>query len=307
MSVSPSSFTCADTGANTVTLTVTDVNGNTASCSSTVTVKDNIMPTITCPANVITGNDEGECGATVMYIVGVSDNCGTTLTQMGGLPSGSLFPVGTTVNTFKVTDPSGNMATCSFTVTVMDTEPPVLNCHNVTRYVGPGKTGRIVRYKTPKVTDNCDPSPSTQRLSGPPSGAWFPVGSTTVTYQAWDAAGNVTTCSFEVIVISGFPAPKPKGDQQGDVVFENQNKTVMNLYPNPTNGEVNLNITKEGYQGKISIEVYNLLGRKVMEKTDGMDSWYNVQFDLGRYAAGQYMIRIKIGDELLTRKLILVQ
>jgi hypothetical protein len=49
------------------------------------------------------------------------------------------------------------------------------------------------------------------------------------------------------------------------------------------------------------------LGRKVMEKADAMDSWYNVQFDLGRYAAGQYMIRIKMGDELLTRKLILVQ
>jgi HYR domain-containing protein/type IX secretion system substrate protein len=306
MSVSPSSFTCADTGANTVTLTVTDVNGKTASCQSTVTVLDTIPPTITCPADITTDNDAGVCGATVNYSVSVSDNCGTTLTQTGGLPSGSLFPVGTTVNTWKVTDPSGNMDTCSFTVTVNDTEPPVLNCHTVTRYVGPGKTGRIVRYQIPKATDNCDPSPSKQRLSGPPSGAWFPVGSTTVTYQAWDAAGNVTTCSFEVIVISGA-APKPKDNQPDEVVFDNQDKTVMNLYPNPTNGTVNLNITKEGYQGKISIEVYNLLGRKVMERTDGMDSWYNVQFDLGKYAAGQYMIRIKMGDELLTRKLILMQ
>jgi HYR domain-containing protein/type IX secretion system substrate protein len=306
MSINPSSFTCNDTGVNTVTLSVTDVNGNTASCQSTVMVMDNELPTITCPANMITNNDAGECGAVVSYTVSVSDNCGATLIQTSGMASDSMFPVGTTINTFMATDPSGNVSTCSFTITVNDTEPPVLICHNVTRYVKQGKTGRIVRYKTPKVTENCDPDPAVQRLTGPPSGAWFPVGSTTVTYQSWDAAGNITTCSFDVIVIAGAK-PKPKDNRQNDIVFGNQNKTILNLYPNPTNGEVNLNITKEGYQGKISIEVYNLLGRKVMARTDNMVNWYNVQFDLGRYAVGQYMIRIKIGDELLTRKLILIR
>src|SRR5690606_9785089 len=41
------SFTCANVGANTVTLTVKDVNGNEASATATVTVVDNIAPTIT--------------------------------------------------------------------------------------------------------------------------------------------------------------------------------------------------------------------------------------------------------------------
>jgi HYR domain/Secretion system C-terminal sorting domain len=261
---------------------------------------------VNCPADIITNSDEDECGAFVEFVVTFDDNCDATLMQTAGLQSGSLFPVGITTNVFKVTDAFGNVSTCAFTVTVSDTEPPVLNCHNVTRYVGPGKTGRIVRYWIPTAQDNCDPNPTVQRLSGPPSGAWFPVGSTTVVYQAWDASGNITTCSFEVIVIAGT-APQKKEDQPDDVVFEDQNKTVLNLYPNPTNGEVNLNITKEGYQGKITIEVYNLLGRKVLDRVESMDNWYNVQFDLGRYAAGQYLIRIKIGDELITKKLILIQ
>ncbi len=39
MTVSPSSFTCADAGENTVTLTVTDIHGNVSTCTSTVTVQ----------------------------------------------------------------------------------------------------------------------------------------------------------------------------------------------------------------------------------------------------------------------------
>jgi len=48
--------------------------------------------------------------------------------QTAGLPSGSEFPVGTTTNTFVVTDASGNTATCSFDVTINDTEAPIANC-----------------------------------------------------------------------------------------------------------------------------------------------------------------------------------
>jgi hypothetical protein len=48
------------------------------------------------------------------------DNCsGATTTQTAGLASGASFPVGTTTNTFRVTDASGNYAECSFTVTVL--------------------------------------------------------------------------------------------------------------------------------------------------------------------------------------------
>jgi hypothetical protein len=47
-----------------------------------------------------------------------------TITQTAGLPSGSLFPVGTTTNTFVATDGSGNSSSCSFDVIVNDDVPP---------------------------------------------------------------------------------------------------------------------------------------------------------------------------------------
>ncbi len=57
-----------------------------------------------------------------------TDNCASTTAQTAGLPSGSVFPVGTTTNTFVVTDASNNTATCSFDVVVTDNENPMITC-----------------------------------------------------------------------------------------------------------------------------------------------------------------------------------
>jgi hypothetical protein len=48
------------------------------------------------------------------------------LTQTSGLPSGSVFPIGKTTNTFTATDQAGNKNSCSFDVTVIDTQRPVI-------------------------------------------------------------------------------------------------------------------------------------------------------------------------------------
>src|SRR5206468_769714 len=130
LSLDQTSFDCSNVGANTVTLTVTDASGNTATCTATVTVVDNQAPTIICPADISQDNDANNCGAIVNYIAPVgADNCsGATTAQTAGLASGSLFPVGVTTNTFVVTDAAGNTATCSFTVTVSDAQPPAIVC-----------------------------------------------------------------------------------------------------------------------------------------------------------------------------------
>lgn len=50
LNVAPNSFDCSNIGPNVVTLTVTDNNGNQSTCNATVTVVDNVAPTITCPS-----------------------------------------------------------------------------------------------------------------------------------------------------------------------------------------------------------------------------------------------------------------
>ncbi|MCA9415848.1 MAG: proprotein convertase P-domain-containing protein, partial [Candidatus Omnitrophica bacterium] len=61
MVVSPTSFTCAEVGIQNVTLTVTDIHGNIALCTTTVMVIDNIPPTMIAPTlEAVTANATGE-------------------------------------------------------------------------------------------------------------------------------------------------------------------------------------------------------------------------------------------------------
>ena len=120
LTIDITSFDCSDVGPNTVNLTVTDDNGNTNTCTATVTVEDNIAPIITCPADIIVNT----CSMIVTYVVTSSDNCSgeiITQTDLTGYTSGDTFPVGTTTLEYTVTDASGNTAVCTFNVTVNDT------------------------------------------------------------------------------------------------------------------------------------------------------------------------------------------
>ena len=77
MSVSPNSFDCSNVGANTVTLTVTDVNGNVSTCTSTVTIEDNVAPVAVCQDITVSLGSGGSVTITAADIDnGSSDACG---------------------------------------------------------------------------------------------------------------------------------------------------------------------------------------------------------------------------------------
>src|SRR5207247_2288202 len=181
------------------TCTANDGNGNTASCTFTVTVNDTEAPTIACPANVVVNTDPGLCSAVASYTVSSADNCpGHVVTQTKGLPSGAAFPKGITTNCFTVTDTSGNTAKCSFTVTVNDNQPPSISCPaNITQSTDSGQCSAVVNYTIPTPSDNC---PGATASCSPASGSTFAKGTTTVTCTATDASGNTASCSFTVTV-----------------------------------------------------------------------------------------------------------
>ena len=104
-------------------------------CSFTVTVLDTQDPTVTCIADPTRNADAGECFYTVVGTefdpTASDDNCAvaTVTNDFNGLTTlaGAEIPSGTTV-VWTATDGAGNTGTCSFTVTVLDTQDPTVTC-----------------------------------------------------------------------------------------------------------------------------------------------------------------------------------
>lgn len=127
-------------GAGTFTLTVTDANGCFYLRTVTITANDTMPPTLDCPPSQVGCADKPVLYPSPTF----SDNCALgnaqpTLVQ--GLPSGSAFPVGQTLQVFQLGDASGNTTTCSFTVTV---GPPIeITLDTVIDDMGGSGRGRI--------------------------------------------------------------------------------------------------------------------------------------------------------------------
>ncbi|HYU98012.1 MAG TPA: choice-of-anchor Q domain-containing protein, partial [Pyrinomonadaceae bacterium] len=107
---------------------------------------------LSCPSDISVSNDAGLCGAVVNYTEPSGAGCGTVTCDH---PSGSFFAVGTTA----VTCTSSAGPSCSFNVTVNDTESPTITLNgNVVTLWPPNH-----RYETVEISDlvsgasdNCD-------------------------------------------------------------------------------------------------------------------------------------------------------
>lgn len=187
-------------GITSVTYTVTDAGGNTQTCTFDVEVTDNEAPVINgCPSDISVPNDPSTCGAIVNWLLPIpSDNCpGVTITSTHD--SGDLFATGTTTVTYTATDAAGNTSTCTFDVTVADTEAPIFAAcpSDLTVNNDSGVCGAVVNWTPMTATDNCS---GVTIVGSHNPGDLFPVGTTTVTYTATDDNGNSETCSFDITV-----------------------------------------------------------------------------------------------------------
>ncbi len=157
LSVSPNTFTCANVGANTVTLIVTDPSGNSSTCSATVTVEDNIAPVAKCVAPFSLPLDANGSAIVLATFInnGSTDNCG-----IAGLSSSpAIFDcsnIGPNTVTLTVTDVNGNTSTCTTTVTVVDNIPPTATCQNATVFLDAAGNATITPADVNNgSTDNC--------------------------------------------------------------------------------------------------------------------------------------------------------
>ena len=117
-------FSCDDIGENTVTLTISDASGNTATCEAIVSVADNINPIFVCAEdqNALITNPDGTYTLPDYIIsneVSATDNCSDNLIITQNPSAGTILGIGTTIVNFETADDFGNITTCSFELNVI--------------------------------------------------------------------------------------------------------------------------------------------------------------------------------------------
>ncbi|MCH9659544.1 MAG: T9SS type A sorting domain-containing protein [Bacteroidetes bacterium] len=127
-----SSFDCSNIGANNVTLTVTDANGNMAECIAVVTVLDDINPSAVCQNITVALDNNGVVTIDASQLDGGStDFCGIASMSISE-DTFSCSDIGANSVIFTVVDTSGNTDTCSAIVTIEDDTDPLAVCQNIT-------------------------------------------------------------------------------------------------------------------------------------------------------------------------------
>jgi hypothetical protein len=202
VSCTPASGSTFPLGTTTVHCSAKDAAGNTGTASFHVTVVDTTPPTISNVPADITAEATGPTGAMVTFTNPTATDLVDGPVVVACTPaSGSTFGLGTTTVHCTATDGHGNTASASFHVTVHDTTPPAITVPSDLTVEATGPSGAAVSY-TANATDAVG---VTSFSCSPASGSTFPVGTTTVTCTAKDAAGNTSTASFHVTVRDTTP------------------------------------------------------------------------------------------------------
>ncbi len=201
VTASPASGSVFPLGTTAVALSATDAHGNTATSSFTVTVRDTTPPTLTVPANQ-TLEATGPNGAVATFAATATDAATAQPAIAYSIASGSTFALGTTTVNVTATDDAGNVSSGSFTITVKDTTPPAIATPANIVAEATNANGAAVTFGATATDIVSGPVPVT---ASPASGSVFPLGTTTVTLTAKDAAGNTATTSFTVTVRDTTP------------------------------------------------------------------------------------------------------
>ena len=187
-----------------ITIFAEDNNGNTDSCTFTVTLEDTTPPVITCPP---TQNEtaDANCMFTLPDYTGLAtatDNCGTvSITQTP--PPGTMVGSGNSSITLEASD-GVNTSNCTFTVIVADTTPPTAICQDITVQLDASGMAIINAFAIDNgSSDNCSIASSSV---SPNTFSCTDVGTPqTVTLTVTDASGNTSTCTAMVTVEDVLP------------------------------------------------------------------------------------------------------
>jgi len=319
--VEPMSFDCSTTGENQVTVTVIDRAGNESSCTATVMVHDNQSPEITQVDDIEIVVEPGVCVTPIADYpeIVATDDCGAELTLDEGYGPNGLFPLGTSVETWKAEDQAGNVTTMSFSVTVTtyNGAPAIDPVEDITMVKDSGNMVMALTGITPGI--DCEEQMVTgvtiassdtsvvkaviTYIEGNDSAqvTFIPVdfGEAEITVTVQDDGGtenggtDVTEITFTVKVVEELPV---------FAGFDPAGKLDVTLYPNPTKDMVNLKISKN-VSGTVDVAVYTITGKQVIRRV--FSDTQLISFSMEDNVSGMYFVKMNVEGKEFVKKLIL--
>ena len=203
LAVSPNIFDCSALG-SLQNVRLSEINpggGEVSACTTTVTVVDNLPPNLSCVSSFpVYLNPSGFAVASPFFLVtSLTDNCGTP-----PFPSGVAIydctDIGGPYNfTFGTADLSGNSASCTVAITVVDDLKPLISCQDI--IVSPTQSSGITispqDLEASASTDNC--GINTKSVT-PNTFTCADAGNHTAVLTVSDINGNVASCTSIITV-----------------------------------------------------------------------------------------------------------
>lgn len=182
-------------------ISVQAVDANNCATSTVLTIgsSDTAAPAIVANNTTLPLGVAGQIVLTTQNTgISVSDNCLVETVQFAPA-SFNCSNLGMHTVVVTATDGVGNVSTAEFTVEVVDNLAPQMFCPaNIYRCAGDD----VVFFDLPSVEDNCSTAGGTFAVvSGLATGSQFPPGATVNSYTFTDAAGNVGSCSFQIVIL----------------------------------------------------------------------------------------------------------
>ena len=217
---------------------------------------------------------------------------GTYVTRFG---TGATTELGDYTFTYTYQDESGNVTTVSRDIKVVDTEAPTASLADGSNSI------TILRWSqfdpatdiSFSLDDNYyDVADLTATLVSNDV-TTTSTGRYQVVYDIEDPSGNKLTYTVDVNVVDDVTTV---GVDEANIAAE--------IYPNPTNGQLNINVDLLK-ASRVRVSVVNSLGQEVITVADQTTNAVNRTVDLSTLGSGVYYIQIVSGNDRLIEKVTL--
>ncbi|MFN2423889.1 MAG: T9SS type A sorting domain-containing protein [Cryomorphaceae bacterium] len=276
--IDPSRVTCEDGDSAEVTITAWDASGNMTTSTFTVTILDEIAPTIDC------SNFTSVCAGPYDYsgMVIAGDNCSATLMQTAGPQIGEVLEIGQHFVEFMAVDPSGNMTTCSTTVEVV--ESPEVDL---------GEDFELGQGQSIALTAGDDPDNTYLWSTGQTTSEIIVTVEEDVTISVTVTNANGCAVTDEVTITSVL----------GLSTATSESGSSFKVYPNPSTDRINLSFGLKESLSEVVISVFDLQGKLLMsEQFNNIENGRVVDMNINHLPQGLYMATVTTENERMTAR-----